>query len=660
MAAPAPPEDTNLSQPRRFSTVAGSEPEIIEKHEEETPTASHALAEESADIPHEDKGATQIEHGDVEVKNLGWNEEARNVPRPLIGGLKNHELWTLIRRFNKQVFRVRRIEEPPLAQLDMNIADADDFSPEKLRAQLERLYMVVLVNLFSLWKHVVRLRSWKEVRRTSIFFAVYAVSWLLDLLAPTLILFAMVLVLSPESREFCFPPAPPALIDSKTGGVQKPAAGVLASDDSATGAPEKHKGEAVEQEAHSFVTSISSLVVSTAAGKHPQADPDDDSAAPDPSGLTDEVSNSRDAAIGKNPSAEHDRTKAPVQEAVWDKARPMMHAISDLCDTWERFENALSPTAPFHLHRPRVILASVLLPMLLGSIFTSSYMMIKGVGFGVGFGFFGDPIITPAIEFANRTYPRWQKYVELRNTLLRGVPTNAQLTITLLRIGERNRAPVPPPPSSDVPPPKEAHETAGEDLEHLEGATDAEIQDAVAPEEEHEEEQTEEEPKHKKTRRIMNFLRGTAKGGVQTTLTADKVNAKMGAHHAKNRLGVVKGPEPNPATGPIQFPARFKGQKGHAYITAKATTPAVSWTTDINDVSPSWTMTIGDVEELKKMGGLGWKSKIIVGWATGREIRDGLVIRTRDGQELHLTAVVMRDELFNRLISMGSQMWEAW
>ena len=252
-----PPDE--LNQPRRFSTVAGSEPEIIERHEEEAPTASHALAEESTDIPYKDKGASQIEHGDIEVKNLGWNEEARNVPRPLVGGLKNHELWTLIRRLNKQVFRVRRIEEPPLAQLDMNIADYDDFSPEKLRAQLERLYMVVLINLLSFWKHVARLRSWKEFRRTSIFLFIYAVSWLLDLLAPTLILFVIVLVLSPQSREICFPPAPPALIDSKTGGVQKPAAGVLASDDSVTGAPEKHKGEAVEQEAHSFVTSISSV-----------------------------------------------------------------------------------------------------------------------------------------------------------------------------------------------------------------------------------------------------------------------------------------------------------------------------------------------------------------------------------------------------------------
>lgn len=158
----------------------------------------------------------------------------------------------------------------------------------------------------------------------------------------------------------------------------------------------------------------------------------------------------------------------------------------------------------------------------------------------------------------------------------------------------------------------------------------------------------------------MNFLKGTTKGGVTSALTIDKAKAKVGAHHAKNRLGVVKGTEPNPETGPIRFPARFKGKKGHAYITATATTPAVSWTTDINDVHPAWSVSIGEISEIKKMGGLGWKSKIIVGWATGREIRDGLVINTTDGKEYHLTAVVLRDELFNRLISMGTQMWESW
>ena len=59
------------------------------------------------------------------------------------------------------------------------------------------------------------------------------------------------------------------------------------------------------------------------------------------------------------------------------------------------------------------------------------------------------------------------------------------------------------------------------------------------------------------------------------------------------------------------------------------------------------------------MGGLGWKSKLLVGWATGKEVVDGLVIKDiSHDEEWHLTAVSLRDELFNRLLSIGSQMWE--
>lgn len=236
-----------------------SEPELVQRHEEDNPTASHELAEESKHEDADMKGSCQFNHNDVEVKNLGWNDAVSKVPQPLIGGLKNEDLWTLLRRFNKQIFHVKSIEETPLANLDLNIADEEDFSPDKLRAQLERLYMVVILGLISTWKHIARLRSWKEAKRSAVFFGVYTLAWIFDLLIPTLIIFLMVLILYPPSRALCFPPAPPSLVDPNTGGIQKPPAGVLGSDDSYTGAPEKHRGEAVEQEAHSFVNSISSV-----------------------------------------------------------------------------------------------------------------------------------------------------------------------------------------------------------------------------------------------------------------------------------------------------------------------------------------------------------------------------------------------------------------
>jgi hypothetical protein len=157
----------------------------------------------------------------------------------------------------------------------------------------------------------------------------------------------------------------------------------------------------------------------------------------------------------------------------------------------------------------------------------------------------------------------------------------------------------------------------------------------------------------------MALIKGTAKGSVNAALGADKVKAAAGAHHAKARLGAVKS-GPDPATGPVRFPARYNGQKGHAYITATATTPALSWTSKIEDLDPGLTLTIADIVEIRKVGGLSWKSKIVVGWATDREIANGVLVRDVSGREVHLTALSMRDELFNRLVAMGSQMWEAW
>lgn len=60
------------------------------------------------------------------------------------------------------------------------------------------------------------------------------------------------------------------------------------------------------------------------------------------------------------------------------------------------------------------------------------------------------------------------------------------------------------------------------------------------------------------------------------------------------------------------------------------------------------------------MGGLGWKSKMIVGWAMDREVADGLLITDKIGNKTQLTAIALRDELFNRLVAIGAQMWESW
>ncbi|KAF2789517.1 hypothetical protein K505DRAFT_253221 [Melanomma pulvis-pyrius CBS 109.77] len=647
----------------------------------EQPTESHALAMQD----HDEKGAAQIEH-DQEVVNLGWNEPAQAVSNPLVGGLSNEDLWVLVRRFNKQMYHVKEIPNPPPGGLDLNISDEEEFSPDKLRSNIERLYMTIGIGMMGFVKHIVRLRSWRETRRTAWFCSIYFIAWIFDLLMPVISLTLVALIAYPPCRPILFPPAPIALVSGK-GGVQKPKAGVLGSHDSATGAPENHKGEAVEQEASNFVNGIASVALSSATGKHPQGEPAPDEGAPgdsvpDPTSIAVSAADAKDKAAGAAPGKEHDKTKVPMETAMWTKMRPLMHGLAEVTDTWERFANALSPTAPFPKDRYRLRFAALVAPLLITSIFVTSYMFTKGLTFGVGFGFFGDPIISRGLDLLNRKFPNWQKLLELRNTVLKGVPTNAQLTVTLLRIGEANKAPLPPPPHINTPPPEEPADISEQELRATGAdwplnATQEELDEAIAldatvPHETSGADiDSSKDAKHgKKANKILGFFKGTMKGGIETAIGTDKLKAKVGNNHAKNRLGAVPKKNADMTSGPVEFKSRFMGKKGHVYITTKATIPCVAFSTDSTiekigslereDLHPLWSIPVGEISELKKVGGYGWKAKLVVGWAMGREVADGLEIVERNGQTWRVMAVPLRDELFNRLVAMGGQKWECW
>ncbi|KAI9659915.1 MAG: hypothetical protein M1821_001267 [Bathelium mastoideum] len=665
---PIPGNTDMVTDPEKME----SSPSLADKS-----TASHALA--TAD--HEEKGAAQEDH-EEEVVDLGWKAAKHDVPEPLVARLPNDELWVLVRRFNKQMYHVKEYPYPVPGNLDLQIADDEEFSPDKLRSNIERLYMTVAIGLLAFVKQIIRLRSWRETRRTTWFCAGYFLAWLLDLLVPAFSIFLLTLILYPPSREICFPPVPIALVDTKSGGVQKPKAGVLGSHDSATGAPENHKGEAVEKEASNFVNSIAAVALSSATGKHPQNDPPAENQSPvqdtvpDPTSVAISAANAREKVSGGRPTAQHDKTKVPMETAMWTKMRPAMHGIADVADTWERFANALSPTPPFPQNTARLRFAALLVPVLGISLVVTSYMVMKGITFGIGFGFFGDPIIQRGLGWLNHTFPNWQKLLELRNTVLKGVPTNAQLTLTLLRIGEANKSPLPPPPRSQEAPPDEAAHVDDEQLQAI-GASPEDIEQAIQPDPEvaHETggadiDQSKETGHGKRGSKILGFFKGTTKASVETALGADKVRAKVGSQPAKNRLGAIPNPKDNPLSGPIDFKCRYKGKKGWAYISTRATIPCVSFTVDHSvekigtqdreDLHPVWSVPVADIKELKKMGGFGWKAKLVVGWALDREIADGLDIVDRKGQTWTLTALPLRDELFNRLVAIGGQKWESW
>ena len=258
------------------------------------------------------------------------------------------------------------------------------------------------------------------------------------------------------------------------------------------------------------------------------------------------------------------------------------------------------------------------------------------------------------------------------SSILKGVPTNAQLAITLLRIGEANKAPIPPPPRSDEPPPSKPASINGDDVPL--DASNQEIHEAIhkgdaqIEVEAHAEAQESEQKKHKHGQHILGFFKGTTKAGVDTKFGIDKVRAKVGSEHAKNHLGILPNPNETEISGPVDFKGRYKGSKGWIYISTNTDVPTVSFSNKSSDgtglepenANAKFSVPVQDIMELKKIGGLGWKAKIVVGWAEGKSVADGLEIIDKHGDTYKVTAVRLRDELFNRLIALGGQKWESW
>lgn len=260
---------------------------------------------------------------------------------------------------------------------------------------------------------------------------------------------------------------------------------------------------------------------------------------------------------------------------------------------------------------------------------------------------------------------------------MKGVPTNAQLTLTLLRIGEANAAPLPPPPSSSLHKAPSRPASIHHDQLTL-GATNEEINRAAAPEPKQDAAQElheVEKPKKKNLgARIIGFFKGTTATGIETKLAVDRVRAEIGSIHAKNHVGILrkKGQASLPY-GPVEFDARYKGERGTVVIDSSQQPPLVYFTTDPTVMQGDYRMgsrkngtvlfeiPVTDIQEMRKIGGMGWKGKLAAGWAVGsKEVVDGLIITgKRPHDSYQLTAMRTRNELFNRLVAIDGQVWES-
>jgi hypothetical protein len=105
------------------------------------------------------------------------------VPKEVIEGLDNDELWKILRRFDKQMYHVKAIpgqKRGPHPEEEMDLVNASDeeFSPDRLRSNMERLYINFIVGSAAFVKHIARLRAWTEFNRTASWCAVSRVACL--------------------------------------------------------------------------------------------------------------------------------------------------------------------------------------------------------------------------------------------------------------------------------------------------------------------------------------------------------------------------------------------------------------------------------------------------------------------------------------------------
>jgi hypothetical protein len=156
-------------------------------------------------------------------------------------------------------------------------------------------------------------------------------------------------VSSVQARNAIFPPAPRALVNIRTGGIQKPQAGLLGTNDTLTGAPEKQPREAIEEEAANFVDNVRHNF-QRAVGMHNSQQQDGDGdplegKVPKPISKAVKAVQSAGSAPG-HVTKSTDQTQQPMEEIIWAGVNPESvakvldiapHVIGELADNWERF-----------------------------------------------------------------------------------------------------------------------------------------------------------------------------------------------------------------------------------------------------------------------------------------------------------------------------------
>ena len=295
-----------------------------------------------------------------------------------------------------------------------------------------------------------------------------------------------------------------------------------------------------------------------------------------------------------------------------------------------------------------------------------------------------------SLSFRDTRYPT----DELPSNILRGVPTNNQLTLTLLRIGEAHHSPIPPVPSTNA---TDANELPDVQIDQVPlGASRDEVVQAIEPSpmpkghgdhssspinanvNENANKEEKGKPKHQHLSKVITFFRGNTKATVETKLAVDHVRAAAGSQKARGHLGVLPKEKNLIYAGPAEFAARYDGKRGWLYITSldtsktklTSTEPHLLFTSEdprgqnskidpFDKSKTPWLIPLRDIHRLKRATAFASKpAEMAANWSEDKQLLGSLEIDDEGGKTWRFTAIPERDELFNRLIALGKQRWE--
>ncbi|WVQ99136.1 hypothetical protein IAU59_006268 [Kwoniella sp. CBS 9459] len=717
----------------------------IDPHKPSSESAPTALPTNAATHPEEQKRAIQDEHPavigrEVEKTKAEARELKGEAPKgTVVHGLEDDRLWAMLRRFDVQITHVLHPatnlppKEPDLRPSTLpNLPSHSDV----LRSNLERVFAAVGPSSIRGAREMQRLMSWspEERWRTGTYCAAYFTCWIFGYAVAGVCAFLIALICFPDCRRYLFPPVPPAPFTPPSATDPTNQKG----DESLLGNVESkavHRSKAEQAEEQAFeATSIlqayttrllfdgrkkgkeagNSEVGEKKAESSSSSDVDDDVPPGQPGvNRTAKQDQSQGLESGtvvvggekitpEKPLNDKEKKKLAQREAkrkrdemVSKMTKATEEGLGAFADTIERFTNALSPPAPYPDSYARFKMAGAfVVPIMFLLTFVPPWIFARSATFFFGVGMWGQPLLIQAGEKLIELVPNWQELLDMRNSILSGVPTDAQLTLHLLRVAEALNAPLPrPPPPPLKGTPKEAIKdttpatvTAEDDAEVLEAEQEGGITEVAT------------KAKHKTKAHILGAFKAAGKKmagfhgdvAVDGTKKQARINETDSSQTSENEKDLTTKEKIGSKVdklffqghikdsgGEESYPCKLDGTSGHLILENRSDIikePRITFV-PVSGKSEHFVLPIDDIVEIKKSHVS--MPRMALGWASGAEVEGlGLTVRFKpvaqqikdaqggkkseksEGKTLHFTRVGRREQLFVRLVSMGVQRWE--